>query len=142
MVLADRSNLKGDNTMLGDLLCLISASFYACYTIAIRRLLSDDKHTNTMLFFGYVGALNAVCLAPLLVILQLAGKLKLTELTTHILLLTVMKGACSWPNSEGEAFQGANKWCSAGLLDNVLSDYLWARAVLLVGESRPYSVSF
>ena len=97
MTLADRSNNEGSNSILGDLLCLISASFYACYTVAIRRMLSDDKHTNTMLFFGYIGALNAVCLAPLLVILQLAGVIDVTQLTARILLLTVMKGACSWP---------------------------------------------
>lgn len=26
---------------------------------------------------------------------------------------------------------------AAGLFDNVLSDYLWARAVLLIGENSP-----
>jgi drug/metabolite transporter (DMT)-like permease len=37
VTLADESNSKGTSSVLGDLLVLLSAVFYASYTIAIRR---------------------------------------------------------------------------------------------------------
>ncbi len=67
--------------------------------------------TSTSLFFGFMGSAIFLGVGPLLAILALAG---------------VGLGSVS-----GRAF---GLMVGKGLLDNVLSDYLWARAILLVGE--------
>jgi len=101
------------DTGVGDLLCLASALFYGVYTVSIRKLLPDDNRISTALFFGYVGLFNAVLLFPLVLAMQEWGGVDLAQLPVHALRLTFLKG----------------------LFDNVLSDYLWARAVLLVGPT-------
>lgn len=101
-----------------------------------------------MLFFGYIGLLNLVCLAPVMGLLCLLGAVDLAALTPRLLGATVLKGgALPWlarallclvtqssatPLQAGQATQAA---CSAGLFDNALSDYFWARAVLLIGTA-------
>lgn len=60
--------------------------------IAIRKMLQEDDSMSMMLFFGFVGALNAVCLAPVLLILHLVGFVNATGLTLRVFALTVCKG--------------------------------------------------
>lgn len=77
----------------------------------------NNPHTHTqtsvLLFFGYMGSIIFVCGAALGLVALLAG---------------AGLGTLTWP-----VF-----WAivAKGLLDNVLSDYLWARAILLIGENR------
>ncbi len=66
------------------------------YTVAIRMMLRDDGSASMMLFFGFVGALNAACLAPVLLGLQLAGRVSVLTLSSRVLLLTMCKGARPW----------------------------------------------
>ena len=62
------------------------------YTVAIRMLLHDDSSASMTLFFGFVGALNAACLAPVLLGLQLAGLVDVLGMSARMLLLTITKG--------------------------------------------------
>lgn len=80
------------NSLSGDLLCLVSSCFYAAYTIAIRVMLEDDEHASMMLFFGFVGLLNLVCLAPVLGALWAAAVVHVGQLTARMFALTVGKG--------------------------------------------------
>lgn len=66
--------------------------------------------TPMTLFFGLTGVVIFLGIGPLLLVLWLAG---------------VGLGSLSW--------QTFGVVVAKGLLDNVLSDYLWARAILLVG---------
>ena len=50
---------------------------------------------SMMLFFGFVGALNALCLAPVLLTLNLLGFVDATGLTLRVVALTVCKGAAT-----------------------------------------------
>ena len=61
--------------------------------IAIRKMLHDDNSMAVMLLFGCIGLLNAVCLAPVLLILHLAGSVHFAGLSARVLGLTVCKGA-------------------------------------------------
>ncbi|KAL6766447.1 hypothetical protein ACKKBG_A36035 [Auxenochlorella protothecoides x Auxenochlorella symbiontica] len=99
-------------SLLGDALCLLSALLYGTYTVAIRRMLGEDETTSVLLFFGYMGSIIFVCGAALGLVALLAG---------------AGLGTLTWP-----VF-----WAivAKGLLDNVLSDYLWARAILLIGPT-------
>jgi len=95
--------------VLGDALCLFSAVMYAVYTTAIRHYAPQDM----ALFFGLLGGFNCVLLSPVVLALHLSSVESLATLTLPVLGLIVLKG----------------------LVDNVLSDYLWALAVLLTSPS-------
>uniref|UniRef100_A0A7S3BKF3 EamA domain-containing protein n=2 Tax=Prasinoderma singulare TaxID=676789 RepID=A0A7S3BKF3_9VIRI len=99
----------GNNTLQGDFFCLLSACAYAIYTLMLRVKLPESNDVSMMLFFGYVGLCNAVLFAPWLMGEILAGVQPLD---------TVSAAAYRWTAAKG-------------LVDNVLSDYLWAWAVLL-----------
>mmetsp|Transcript_42545 Transcript_42545/g.70997 ORF Transcript_42545/g.70997 Transcript_42545/m.70997 type:complete len:422 (-) Transcript_42545:50-1315(-) len=109
----DSSGADGHESSIGDLMTLVSAMLYAVYTVALRKMLPDDERISTALFFGYVGLFNLVFLAPVLMFQQFSGKFNIFNLSERALRLTVLKG----------------------LFDNVFSDYLWVRAVLLVGPT-------
>ena len=97
----------------GALLCLCSALLYACYTVLLRAL----APTDLLLFFGLLGAFNALALAPLVAVLHVTGAEDLSRL--------------------GLAGGGGILGCLLlkGLADNVLSDTLWAKAVLLTSPA-------
>jgi solute carrier family 35 protein F5 len=98
---------------LGDLVALFAAFMYGVYTTAIRQLIPDEESVSISLFFGFMGVINFVGLLPIVLALHYSGIESLAGLTTEILLLIGIKG----------------------LFDNVLSDYLWARAVLLTSPT-------
>lgn len=106
--LADKKE-GGKNTVLGDLFCLLSACAYAVYTLLLRVKLPESNEHSMMLFFGYMGVCNALLFAPWLAGEVLAGQQSLASVSASAYRWTVGKG----------------------LVDNVLSDYLWAWAVLL-----------
>lgn len=56
-------------------------------------MLQDDNSLTMMLFFGCVGFLNAVCLAPVLIMLRVGGFVQTAGLTARIVGLTICKGA-------------------------------------------------
>ena len=55
-------------------------------------MLQDDNSLTMMLFFGFVGLLNAACLGPVLLILHLSGLVQIVGVTARVLALTVCKG--------------------------------------------------
>jgi solute carrier family 35 protein F5 len=98
------------NMLLGDALGLVSAVGYGTYAVMVRVLCPRDESLMSMqLFLGYVGLFNAVILSPI-AIWQLLGS---TEFTLIVFGFVICKG----------------------LLDNVLSDYLWARSVVLTSAT-------
>ncbi|XP_017982714.1 PREDICTED: uncharacterized vacuolar membrane protein YML018C [Theobroma cacao] len=116
--LGDSSNSKNlsvivSNPVLGDILALLSAALYAIYVTLIRKKLSDDdeKHGRASMaqFLGFLGLFNLFIFLPFALILNVS---KLEPFNT-----------LSW--KQFGLIMGK------GLLDNVLSDYLWAKAVLL-----------
>mmetsp|Transcript_8367 Transcript_8367/g.16064 ORF Transcript_8367/g.16064 Transcript_8367/m.16064 type:complete len:551 (+) Transcript_8367:99-1751(+) len=95
---------------LGDLVALFSAVCYSCYTVGIKSFLPDDDAVAMPLLFGYLGLFNMLLLAPVLLLVVVLGK--------------------------GAAVQGLTPTvfgliCAGGFFNNVVSDYLWARAVVL-----------
>ncbi|GFY99501.1 EamA-like transporter family [Actinidia rufa] len=101
------------NPVLGDILALVSAALYAVYITLIRKKLPDDDgksgHVSMAQFLGYLGFFNVLIFLPVALILNFTSLEPFNVLTWKQLGLIVGKG----------------------LLDNVLSDYLWAKAVLL-----------
>jgi hypothetical protein len=67
-------------------------------------MLQDDNSWTMMLFFGYVGLLNAACLGPVLLILHVAGFVSFGGLSGRVFLLTVCKGRPHGLSSPNRAF--------------------------------------
>ncbi|XP_024975942.1 thiamine-repressible mitochondrial transport protein THI74 isoform X2 [Cynara cardunculus var. scolymus] len=103
------------NPALGDILALVSSAFYAVYITLIRKNLpeeDDDAKTGKVSmaqFLGFLGLFNLLIFSPIALILHLANLEPFDTISRKQFGLIVGKG----------------------LLDNVLSDYLWAKAVLL-----------
>ncbi|CAL1411983.1 unnamed protein product [Linum trigynum] len=99
--------------LLGDVFALVSAGFYAVYITLIRIKLPDDEEKNGRAsmaqFLGFLGLFNLFIFLPVAVVLHLTKLEPFSALTWKQLGLVVGKG----------------------ILDNVVSDYLWAKAVLL-----------
>ena len=88
----DSSNRGGHQSLLGDTLCLLSSVFYASYTIAIRKMLPDDACADVTTFFGFIGLLNLVGMAPVLLVLWLIGAVQLQGITARLVALAICKG--------------------------------------------------
>jgi solute carrier family 35, member F5 len=110
---SDNGGDDDDSSLIwGDILSVISAVFYGVYAVMVRVLCPHDESLMSMqLFLGYVGLWNMVVLSPI-AIWHITGD-NVSSLTLWILECLVMKG----------------------LFDNVLSDYLWARAVVLTSAT-------
>lgn len=101
------------NPLLGDILALGSAALYAVYITLIRKKLPDDDgksgQASMAQFLGFLGLFNLLIFLPVALILNFTKLEPFNLLTWEQLGLIIGKG----------------------LLDNVLSDYLWAKAILL-----------
>lgn len=113
------TGLRGiaSNPALGDFLALMSSAFYAVYITLIRKHLPDDDDNDNVKtgrasmaqFLGFLGLFNLLIFLPIALLLNFAKLEPFNTLTWKQFGLIVGKG----------------------LFDNVLSDYLWAKAVLL-----------
>ncbi|XP_062078726.1 thiamine-repressible mitochondrial transport protein THI74 [Humulus lupulus] len=103
------------NPLLGDIFALASAGLYAVYITLIRKKLPDDEndeksgHPSMAQFLGFLGLFNLIIFFPVALILNFTKLEPFSMLTRKQFGLIIGKG----------------------LLDNVLSDYLWAKAVIL-----------
>ncbi|XP_015892236.3 thiamine-repressible mitochondrial transport protein THI74 [Ziziphus jujuba] len=101
------------NPLLGDVFALVSAGLYAVYITLIRKKLPDDDENgdnpSMAQFLGFLGLSNLIIFLPVAIILNFTKLEPFYVLTWKEFGLVIGKG----------------------LLDNVLSDYLWAKAVLL-----------
>jgi solute carrier family 35 protein F5 len=105
---SDRSTYK--NPLLGDLLGLMSATAYGAYAVQTRIVCPRDESLYSMQrLLGYVGFINMVALSPI-ALGELFGRVGLSPVVLGLLIVK-------------------------GLFDNVLSDYLWLRAVLLINAT-------
>ena len=100
---------------LGNALALAAAGLYALYTATMKLHLKDDDKTDMTLFFALMGIVNFVGYGAVLIVTRALNGL---------------------PNLFF-AFTERVFWlaCAKAFFDNVLSDYLWARAVLLTSPT-------
>lgn len=112
------NNALGENIespALGNLLALIAAGLYALYTAVMKLYLKDDERTDMTLFFALMGIFNLFGMGVVVGLLRALGGLPglFVALTPRYFWLA----------------------CTKAFFDNVLSDYLWARAVLLTSPT-------
>jgi len=97
---------------LGDAAGLAAALGYGIYCTMIRVRVPSDGSMSIALVFGYIGLINTAVLGPLCLAELLGGGLA-AHLTWEIFGTLVLKG----------------------LLDNVVSDWLWAQSVILTSAT-------
>ncbi|XP_006656387.1 uncharacterized vacuolar membrane protein YML018C [Oryza brachyantha] len=110
---SNTANSIATNPLLGDILSIASAGLYSVYITLIRKKLPDEKEgqgeVSMAQFLGFLGLFNMLFFLPVALVLNFTKLEPFHRLTWEQVGLIVGKG----------------------LLDNVLSDYLWAKAILL-----------
>lgn len=99
----------------GNFLALLAAALYAVYTATMKLYLREDERTDMTLFFALMGVFNFIGYGSVLVLGRALGGFQ----------------------NLFYAFDRRAFWlaCAKAFFDNVLSDYLWARAVLLTSPT-------
>lgn len=59
--------------LIGDILALLGAVFYGCYTILLKLKIGSEDRVDMSLFFGFVGAFNILLLWPVIPLLDYFG---------------------------------------------------------------------
>jgi solute carrier family 35 protein F5 len=98
---------------LGDVFSLLSAVFYAIYATYLKKMIPPEKESEFKFtyFLGFVGLINIFVLLPLFPIFNATG-------------IEVF----SWPNKQTLLFLTLNAF-----IGTFISDYFWARSVVLLG---------
>lgn len=109
----------------GDVAGLTSAVGYGVYTVLVRILCQDEDKMSMNLFLGYVGLLNMIALSPIAwwSVVEITkdeedpgyynGYVSPEHLTWFVFFCLIIKG----------------------LFDNVISDFLWARSIVLTSAT-------
>jgi solute carrier family 35 protein F5 len=98
----------GDDSLTGDALCLLSAILYATYTTIIKKFIHKDVPIT--IFFGILGCVLFVGVSP---IAWLYSASLSSGLNSQVLAILILNG----------------------VFDNVLSQFLWAKAVILTSPT-------
>jgi solute carrier family 35 protein F5 len=67
------SDDMGNSPILGDLLSLCGSILYGFYTVLLKKKIPNEDRVDPMLFFGFVGLINTICLIPLFPVCHLLG---------------------------------------------------------------------
>lgn len=67
----DHSKKDGTHELVGDVVALLSAFFYAAYTTVLKWCLPDESMYNMGMVFGFVGVLNLAFMWPGLILVDL-----------------------------------------------------------------------
>jgi solute carrier family 35 protein F5 len=100
---------EGKDSLIGDMLSLLGAVFYAVYLVLLKKIVKDESRMNARRFFGLVGLFNMFLLWPFAIILNFSGFEPFVFPTGMVWLYLTING----------------------LIGTVLSDYLWLWSVLL-----------
>ena len=107
---------EGRNTLGGVFLCILSAAMYALVSVALQKFMPKEgkaKDVDMMLFWGFMGLVNFSVMFPLNVLLILSGLHDVSDVPARLYGVVMLKG----------------------LVDNLLTDFLWSIAVIYVGAT-------
>ena len=114
IAISDRNGSgDGEESFHGDIYALVSAFAYGCYATFLKRMIpkAREEYFPFTVFFGFVGLINIVLLLPLFPVFHYTGVEEL-----------------EFPNKKTVLFLTIN-----ALLGTVVSDYCWAKSVVLLG---------
>ena len=113
IVIARQDQAQSENNLIGDVLTIFSAIFYSLYAVFLKIKVPKEEEESFKFswFLGFVGLINDVTILPLFFIFNWIGIEKF-----------------QWPNKETFWLLTVN-----ALIGTFLSDYCWARSVVLLG---------
>ncbi len=140
-----KQNAEGDDTddleplssqLWGDAAGLISAVGYGIYTVLLRILCQDESRVSMTLFLGCIGLLNAIALSPFL-LWCIDFSANDADGDNHYQERNAFDNMDDRRYLSGQRLTWFILFCVVvkGLFDNVLSDYLWARSILLTSAT-------
>ena len=95
--------------IIGDLLALVGAALYGCYTVFLKLKVRNEERVSMPLFFGFVGIFNLVVLWPAIIFLDILGLEPFALPSTRTIWMVVAANAAI----------------------TFVSDYLWVLAMLM-----------
>lgn len=128
---------SSNHPIYGDIFGLISAVGYGCYTVMLRVACPQDENIFSMqLLLGYIGLLNMLSLSP--VLFYILPKLVQSNENQNDSNMTDDNNLN--PDDDDNVVHAFTWFIFAcivvkGLFDNVLSDYLWARSIVLTSAT-------
>jgi drug/metabolite transporter (DMT)-like permease len=93
---------------------------------------------STPLLLGYIGLINVVILSPVLALMVSYGCRSVALFCPTSLPTVRISSSQNWSGLESLSnltWAATGAMCLSGLLNNVVSDYLWARSVLLTSST-------
>jgi len=115
----------------GDVAGIVAAVGYGGYTVLIRKVCPSDENLMSMqLLLGYVGTINMVFFGPMAILI-------LCDNLSPSSSVDMEQSEESGNFSQQQRLTWFVVFCVVmkGLFDNVLSDYLWARAIILTSAT-------
>lgn len=109
----DESAVHNQSHVTGDLVALAASAGYGLYTTVLKLQVPDDDATLMQLILGYLGLINTIMIAPLLIVMIMIDVIDLTKLSMKVFGFLLI----------------------GGFLDNAVADYLWARSVVLTSPT-------
>jgi len=131
----DKSTNDADRPFYGDTFGLISAIGYGGYTVMLRVACPQDENNFSMqLLLGYIGLLNMLSLSPILFYILSQLVMQSNQNDSN---LATDDSNLNRNDDGSHAFTWFIFLCIVvkGLFDNVLSDYLWARSIVLTSAT-------
>jgi len=104
---------QGTESLFGDGLALLSALSYGIYAVMLPKKIPQDSPISLPMFFGFVGLINGIFLLPILMLFNFS-KIEIFQLPE-----TKMVWFYIFLN---------------GIIGSVISDYLWAKSILLLNS--------
>jgi solute carrier family 35, member F5 len=131
--------LLSSHHRLGDVLGIVSAVGYGAYAVQTRLLCPHREDLYSMqLILGYIGLFNMTVLSPMALYCYYELMKTTTGTTTTTATTTILEDGSkndSSPSSHHLTWLVLGFLVLKGLFDNVLSDYLWLRAVILTNAT-------
>ena len=116
------------SSIWGDVTGLIAAMGYGMYTVLLSSLCPKDESTMSMnLLLGYMGLFQMIFWSPWLLLSDFNATNGMQSRFLIVQQEANHKTNLTWPIFSCLILKG--------LVDNVLSDYLWARAVLMTSAT-------
>lgn len=105
--LRDEAAGTGISPTSGDFLSIVSALFYALFSLSLKTKV--DENFDMRLMFGFIGVINMLVMWPFLIIVEILEieEVLVPSFSTFLILVLT------------------------GLVGTVIADYLWARTVIL-----------
>ena len=111
VALSDKNT--GKDSLIGDVLAVVSAICYGLYAAFLRIRIKDEKQVKMPMFFGFVGFFNMIFMWPFFFILHYTGVETFEVPSLYALLILTLNG----------------------LVGTVLSDLLWTLVIFLTSAT-------